>query len=140
MHARRLGGPEQRPHVLRILERVQHEHERRLAALVRECEDIVGRGPAARGDHERDPLVPVEPGDRGERTAFDLDDGDAQAGGVEDELLERHPALRHDEQAPSLPAGDECLLDGAAARDELLTLPERDALEGAGRGRRGGGP
>ena len=44
----------------------------------------------ARGlDHERDALVAVEPGDRRQRPALDLDDRDAQARRVEHELLER---------------------------------------------------
>ena len=41
---------------------------------------------------------------------------------MEDELLERLTALRHDEQAASLAVGDERLLDGPAAGDELLGL------------------
>ena len=47
---------------------------------------------------------------------------------MQDELLERHAALRDDEQPTSLAAGDERLLDRAAACDELLTLGWRDPL------------
>ena len=52
-----------------------------------------GRRPSvanrARLDDERDALVAVEPGERGQRPALDLDDRDAQARRVQDELLER---------------------------------------------------
>jgi hypothetical protein len=41
---------------------------------------------------------------------------------VEHELLEGETALRHDEQAFRLAAGDERLLDRAAAGDQLFTL------------------
>ena len=127
--ARRLGGAQERPDVLGILERVEHEDERRLVALLGQGEDVVRRGPAPRGDDEGDALVAVEPGDRGERPALDLDHGDAQARRVEHELLEGHPALRDDEQPARLAAGDERLLDGAASGDQLLALGERDPLE-----------
>jgi hypothetical protein len=49
---------------------------------------------------------------------------------VEDELLECHPPLGDDEQPARGPSGEECLLDGPAAGDELLVLGERDRLEG----------
>ena len=123
--ARRLGASQQRADVLGVLERIEDEDERRLAALGRPGEDVVERGEPARLDHERDPLVAVEPGQRGQRAALDLDDRDAQAGGMEDELLERVPALRDDEQAMGGPAGGEDLLDRAAAGDELLVGAEQ---------------
>ena len=41
---RRLGAAQQRPEVLRILERVEHEDERRLAALAGAGEDLVEAG------------------------------------------------------------------------------------------------
>ena len=76
------------------------------------------------------PWWPSNPAIAVSDAALDLDDRDAQARRVEDELLERIAALRDDEQAPRLAAGDERLLDGAAAGDELLVLAERDPLEG----------
>ena len=44
---------------------------------------------------------------------------------MEDELLERTPTLRDDEQADGRTAGDECLLDRTTSGDELLVLAER---------------
>ena len=74
----------------------------------------------ARLDDEGDALVAVEPGQRGQRAAFDLDDRDAQAGRVQDQLLERLATLRDDEQPDRRAAGREGLLDRATAGDELL--------------------
>ena len=82
-------------------------------------------GEPARFDDEGDALVAVEPGDRGQRATLDLDDRDPQARGVEDELLERVPSLRNDEQAMGGPAGGEHLLDRAAAGHQLLVRPEQ---------------
>ena len=86
------------PDVLRVLERVEHEDERRLAAFGGPGEDVVEASRTARLDDERDALVAVEAGERRQRPALDLDDRDAQARGVEDELLERVAALRDDQQ------------------------------------------
>jgi hypothetical protein len=44
---------------------------------------------------------------------------------VEHELLERSPALRHDEQATGRPPGDERLFDRASSGNELLVRAER---------------
>ena len=71
-------------------------------------------------DDQRDTLVAVEPGQRGQRPAFDLDDRDPQARGVQDDLLERLAALRHDQQPAGRPARDERLLDRTPPGDELL--------------------
>ena len=132
----RLGAAQQRADVLRILERIEDEDERRLVALRGTGQDVVERREPARLDDERDALVAVEPGDRGQRAALDLDDRDAQPGRVEDELLEGVPALRDDQQAMGGPAGREDLLDRAAAGDQLLVGPEqvRRREGGAGRG------
>ena len=102
--AGRLGAAEQRAHVLRILERVEDEHERGLAALDRAGEDVVHRREPARLDHDGDALVAVEPGEGGQRAALDLDDRDAQGRRVQDDLLQRLPALGRDEQAARRPA------------------------------------
>ena len=115
---------EERPDVLRVLERVEDEHERRLTLPCGRGEHLVRRCPPPRRDHERDALVTVEAGDRGQRAALDLDDGDPQARGVEDELLEGEAALRDHEHALRLASRDECLLDRAAAGDQLLVVCE----------------
>ena len=121
----RLGAAQEGPDVLRILERVEDEHERRLAALGRPGEDVVQRRELAWLDHQGDTLVAVEAGERGQRAALELDDRNAQARRVEDELLERLAALRDDEQAEGRPAGGERLLDRPATGDELLVRTEQ---------------
>ena len=125
MDAGRLGATQQRAHVLRILERVEDEDERRLAALGGTREHVGRRGEPARLDDERDALVAVETGDRGQRPALDLDDRDAQAGRVEDELLERGATLRHDQQSMGRAARGEDLLDRPPAGDQLLLGTEQ---------------
>ena len=92
--AGRLGAAQERADVVRVLERVEHEDERRLVALGGAGEDVVQAGELARLDDERDALVAVEPGERGQRAAFDLDDRDAQVRRMQHELLEGGPALR----------------------------------------------
>ena len=105
VHAGRLGAAQERADVLRILERVEDEDERRLAALGRAGQDVVERREPARRDDERDALVAVEAGERGQRAALDLDDRDPQARRVQDELLERLAALRARRAADAPRAG-----------------------------------
>jgi hypothetical protein len=73
----RLGAAQQRPDVLRVLERIEDEDERRLVALLRPGQDVAERGEHARFDDEGHALVAIEPGDRRQCPAFDLDDRDA---------------------------------------------------------------
>ena len=122
--ARRLGAPEERADVLRILQGIEDEDERRLASFDRAGEDVVDPGVDPWLDRESDPLVAVESGERGQRPAFDLDDGDPETGRVEDEPLERLAALRDDEEATSRSSSDERLLDRATSGNELLVLAE----------------
>ena len=103
-----LRTPKERPEILRILERIEDEHERR---LVDACEP-------ARLDDDRHALVTVESGDGRERPAFDFDDGDAQPGCVQDELLECVATVRHDEEAVGRATRSEDLLDRATAGDQ----------------------
>jgi hypothetical protein len=120
-----LGTAQQRADVVWVLERVEYEDERRLAALLRTGEDVVEAGELSWLDDERDALVAVEASERGQRAALDLDDRDAEVRRVEDDLFERGAAIRNDEQPPSRSARDERLLDGPATRDELLVGLER---------------
>ena len=92
-----LGASQQRADVLGVLQRIEDEHERRFAPLPGSSEHLVERRISARPDHERRTLVAVEAGERRERAAFHFDDRDPQARCVEDDLLERHPALWHHE-------------------------------------------
>ena len=88
VHAGRLGAAQERPDVVRILERVEDEDERRLAALRGPGEDVVQAREPARFDDERHALVAIEAGQRRQRATFDLDDRDPQVRGMEHELLE----------------------------------------------------
>ena len=60
VHAARLGAAQQRAHVLRVLERVEHQHERCFAALAGAGHHVVEGRPPARLHDERDALVAVE--------------------------------------------------------------------------------
>jgi hypothetical protein len=120
MDAGSLGAAEQGSDVMRILERVEDEEERRLGTLGCAGEDIVERGELARLDDQRDALVPVEACECCQGATLDLHDRDAQVRRVQHELLERRPPLRHDQQAARWAAGDEGLLDRSASGDQLL--------------------
>ncbi len=52
---------------------------------------------------------------------------------MQHQLLERHSPLRHDEEPNGLATGDERLLDGPAARHQLLALGERHRWVGDAR-------
>ena len=125
MHAGGLRASQQGADVLRILERVEHEDERRLATLDGAGEDVVETGVRPRLDDEGDALMAVEPGHRGQRPALDLHDRDPQRGRMENESLERLAALGYDEEATGRSPGDEGLLDGAPSGDELLVVAEQ---------------
>ena len=87
MHARCFRGPEQRAEVLRVLERVEDENERRFLSFDRPGKNVVEAGELATVGYQRDPLVAVEARQRGQRSALDLDNRDAQVRGMENELL-----------------------------------------------------
>src|SRR4029079_669655 len=116
---------EERADVVRVRERVEHKDERRFAAFLRAGEDVREAGKLTRLDDERDSLVAIEPGQRSERAALDLDDRDAQVRRVEDDLLEGGTAIRHDKQTPSGTARHERLFDRATTSDELLVGLQR---------------
>jgi hypothetical protein len=126
----RFGTAQERPQVLRILERIECQDERRFAALDGSSQDLVQAGEPPRADHDGHALVPVESGDRRQRAALDLDDRNAKRRRVENQALERVPALRYDEQPPRIATCREGLLDGAAAGNDLVVgrdeLGERD--------------
>ena len=115
---------------------------RRRATLDRPGQDVGHAGIAAGGHDQGDPLVPVEAGQGGHRSAFDLDDRDPQAGRVQDELLEGVPALGHDQQPACLAAGDERFLNRTAAGHDLVAGLDQSRLGGlqarAVEGRRAG--
>ncbi len=134
MDAGRLSASQERSDVLGILERVEDQHERRLAALGGPGQDVVQRGELARLDDERDALVAIEAGQRGQRTPFELDDRNAQPGGVEHELLQGAAPLWDHEQPECRAPGRKGLLDRPAAGDELFLLTEQ--IRGGKRGHR----
>ena len=87
--------------------------------------DRVDVGLRPRPGDERHALVTVEAGQRGQRAALDLDNGDAQGRGVDRERVEGRAPLRDDQQADRLAPRGEGLLDRAAAADQLLDLAEQ---------------
>ena len=123
--ARCLRASQQRTDVLRVLERIEDEHERRLSSLLRTRKDVVERGEPAWFDDESHALMSVKAGDRRQRPALDFDDGDAQAGRVQDELLQCASPLRDHQQSMCDPAGREDLLDRPSPSYEFLIGAER---------------
>src|SRR5664280_688887 len=117
-----LGGSEQRAEVLRILERIEHEDERRLLALDGSGEDVVQAGELALVRHEGDALMTVETGERRKGAPFHLHYRDAQVGCVKDKLLKSLATLGYHEESDRLASGDESLLNGVAAGNEFLVL------------------
>src|SRR2546425_1586812 len=111
------GRAEERPHVLRILERIEDENEGCLASFDRAGEDVVERRVPAWGDYQTDALVPVEPRKRRQGAAFDLDNWDPKVRRVEDDALERLAAVRNDEQPFRLAPSDERLFHRPASCD-----------------------
>ena len=125
VHAACLCAAQQRAEVLRILERIEHEHERCLVALAGAGEDRVDVTGRPRPRDECDALVAVEARERRQRAALDLDNRDAQRRGMDRERVEGRAPLRHDQQSERIAARGERLLDGPAARDELLPFAEQ---------------
>jgi len=125
MNAGGLCTAEERANVLGIFERIEDEDERRFGALDATGQDLVERGEAARPDDEGDALVAVEAGNGGQRSAFDLDDRDAEVRRMEDESLERLAPLRDHEQADRRSAGDERFFDRTPPGHELLAGVEQ---------------
>jgi hypothetical protein len=66
VHAGGLRAAQERTDVVRILERVQHEQERRLGTLRGPGKDVVEAGEPTRLDDQCDTLVAVEAGQCGE--------------------------------------------------------------------------
>jgi hypothetical protein len=120
-----LGGAQEGAEVLGILERIEDQHEGRLAALDRPGEDVVQAGELAAVGHESDTLMTVETGQGGQGPALDLNDRNPKVRGVEDELLQSLPPLGHHEQPDRLATRQEGLLDGMPAGHDLLVLADQ---------------
>ena len=110
---------------MRVLERIEDEDKGRLASLQRADKHVVERRELAWFDDERDALVAIEAGQRRQRSPFDLDDGNAQARRVQDQLLQRTATLWHNQETKRRPLGREGFLDRAASGDQLLAGPEQ---------------
>ena len=125
-----LSAPEQRAQVLRILEGVKREHEWRLTTPDRAGKDLV-RGREATSLHDqRNALVAIKAGRRGQGATLDLHDRDPEGGRVEDDPLERIAALRRHEEATRGPAGNEGLLYRMPACDEFLVVRHDEGRAG----------
>ena len=120
----RLGAADEASKVLGILDAVEGNKEGVFAACEGSGEQVLGRRLGTTGDDEGDPLVPVESCELADERPFDLDDRDAQRRRVENHLLKRTTALRHDEEANRLSPCGERLLHWASTSDQLLFSSE----------------
>ena len=122
VHTGRLRSAQQGAHVLGVLERVQHKHERRSSGSRRVGQQVIECRPAAWRNHQRDALMPVKPGHGGQRPALHFNHRDPEARGMQDEFLERHSALRDNQQPDRLAAGDKRLFNRSSTGNELLVI------------------
>ena len=120
MNTDRLGAADQAPKVLWILHAIEGQDEWGLTAAHRSRQDLFRGDLGAASNHQRDPLVSVEPSELADQGPFNFNDGDAQRGGVEDNLLQRGAALWNDEELDRLTTGRERLLHRVPPRDQLL--------------------
>ena len=139
-----LRAAQHRAHVLGILERVEHQQERRLAPFPGRASTSSMRGPAAGSTTSATPWCPSKPASDGERAPLDLHDRDAQRGGMQHQLLQGVAAIGDDQQAAGGPTRGERLLHWPSTGDELLSFLEpgqvrtRRPAAGIGGGPRGG--
>ena len=134
--AGRLGGTQERPDILGILERIERQDKGCLATVGRSGEDLLRGRVTSRRDDQSDALVSIKPGQRRQRPALHLDDWNSEVGRVQDKLLEGLSPLGHHEQPECLAVGDEGFLNWPPAGDQLLVLSEQLAQIGAGRDER----
>lgn len=127
-----LGAPEDRPQVLRVLKRIEDEHEGWLSTFNRSGEDFLEGCETTRLHHEGDALVSVEAGERCQGPALDLDDRDPERGGMENDPFKRLPPARSHQQADRGPPSRERLLDRTATGDQLFSWGELLRIRNSG--------
>ena len=120
MHPDRLGAANEAAEVLGVLYSVERQDEGGLPACHGAGEQILGGCLRAALHDQRDPLVPIEPGQLTDKGTLDLNNWNAQGGGVEDHLLEGIPSLRHHQEPNRFTAGGEGLLYRPAPSDHLV--------------------
>lgn len=129
----RLGASDQAPKVLWILHSVKGQDEGGLSAADRSRQDLFRGNLWAASNHKRSPLMPVKPCELADQCPLHFKDGDAQGGGMEDDLLQRGATLRNDEELDCLTTGHERLFHRAPPRDQLLIgAYESECLHGDG--------
>ena len=120
MHPDRLGAANEAAEVLGILYPVEGEEVGSLPTCHGASEQVLGGGLRAALHNQRDPLVPIEPSQLADEGTLDLNNRDAEGGGVQDHLLEGIPPLRHHQEADRLSASGKCLLYWATSSDDLV--------------------
>jgi hypothetical protein len=133
MHPHRLGATDQAAEVLGVLYPVEGEEEGGLPTRHGAGEQVLGGGLGAPLHDQCDALVAIEPRQLADESTLDLNDRDAQGGGVQDHLLQRVPSLRHHQEADRLAAGGEGLLYRPTPSDDLVLWADHARnLEGDG--------
>jgi hypothetical protein len=131
MHSDRLGAADEAAEVLGVLYPVEGEEEWGLPARHGAGEQVFRGGLGAPLHDQGDPLVPIEPGQLADQGALDLNDWDAEGGGVQNHLLEGVASLRHHQEANRLTTGGEGLLYRATPSDDLVIWADHASnLEG----------
>ena len=120
VHPHRLGAADEATEILGVLYPVERQDEGGLSACHGAGEKVFGGGLRAALHDQGDPLVPIEPGQLADEGTLDLNNWNAQGGGVEDHLLEGVPSLRHHQEANRFTAGGEGLLYWSASSDHLV--------------------
>jgi hypothetical protein len=120
MHPDRLGAADEAAEVLGVLYPVKRQDEGGLSTRHGAGEQVFRGGLGAPLHDQGDPLMPIKPGQLTDQGTLNLNDRDAEGGGVEDHLLEGVPSLRHHQEADRLAPGGEGLLYWSTPSDHLV--------------------
>jgi hypothetical protein len=120
MHPDRLGAADEAAEVLGVLYSVERQNVGGLPTRHGAGEQVFRGGLRAPLHDQRDPLMSIKPGQLADQGTLDLNDWDAQGGGVQDHLLQGISPLRHHQKADRLSSGGEGLFDGPTSSDHLV--------------------
>jgi hypothetical protein len=120
MHPDRLGATDQAAEVLWILYPVERQNEGGLPARNGTGEQVLGGGLGAPLHDQGNPLMPIKPRQLPDQGTLDLNNRDAEGGGMQDHLLEGVSALRHHQESDRLSAGGKGLLYRPTPSDHFV--------------------
>jgi hypothetical protein len=120
VHPDRLSAADQAAEILGVLYPVERQDEGGLSARNGTGEQVLGGGLGTTLHDQGDPLVSIKPGQLADQGAFNLNDWDAECGGVEDHLLQGVASLRHHQEADRLSARGEGLLYRPTPSDDFV--------------------